>query len=174
LKGGDSLGYRFEYIGGAIKPDPHKVEKFLLFAVVGGKEIPFYQLKEASLVKPAPNSDKPEYISYNNVMKVFVSQQGFGIRRRFYSFYFSLQSAGNEVTIKPFSGDETGMYFKAIGRFLKNKDAAQLLDAQSDSRNYVAQQGMLPKEVLQKMIVVDRSAVRRNIRAVRIGKKPIT
>ena len=164
------LAYTFRYKGGVVKPGDHEVEKFLLFFVMEGQEIPFYQMQKESLLVRVKDTD-PEWQTANNVMKLFVGQQGFNVPRRFYSFFLRLEENAPLVTVKPFSLDRTGMFFQAQAKFLSNKDAIELIDEDSQSRKFVAKQGLLPLNVLRSMVTVDRTILRKGVRAMRIGQQ---
>jgi len=75
------------------------------------------------------------------------------------------------ITIRPFT-QKTNFYFKAKGHFLKKKEVLDLLDKESVSWSFMRKQEMLPLQTLRKMITIDRSEIRKNIRHVRLyGKK---
>jgi len=183
-----ALAYEFEFVGGVKKPTAHTNEKFLMFFVIGGKEIPMYQMLKDSLVcrlketdaafnQPygtviVPDADENKYATSNNIIKIFVGQQGFSVPKRYYSFYLRLrEDAAPMVTIQPFSGARTGMYFKGKANFLSNKQAAAILDDDAESKVFVVRQGLLPLNTLKQMVTINRTVMREGVRAVRIGGK---
>ena len=154
-----------------MKPSTHTNEKFLLFFLVSGEEIPFFQMVQNSLVERVL-PDVPEYTTHSPVAKLFVSQQGFGVPKRFYSFYFRFKDHTHpRVTIRPFSRNDTGMYFTGRISFLKKSEAMELLADGNQSKMYLRKQLMLPVEVLRSLITVDRDELREGLRHVRICRK---
>lgn len=171
------MAYRFEFSGGVCKPHVHQLEKFLLFFVVGGREVPLYQMVQEGVVARL-SRDTAEYQTSNNILKVFVMQSGFGIPKRYHSFYFRLMPEPHAlVTIKSFPavGRKTTcseFYFKGMGRFLNREQVLQLLsDANGDKRSlsFVKNQSPLPVDMLRAMVTVDRSTLKCGVRRVRIG-----
>lgn len=163
--------FKFEYNGGVAKPSQHTNEKFLLFCVVGGNEVPFYQMVQNSLILREV-ADMPKYSTNTKYGKLFVGQQGFGVQRRFYSFYFKFLEEGSPmITVKPFSLDDTGYYFRGRISFLKKSEAISVLAADNSSIPFLRSQVMLPLDVLRSMVTVDRSELKKGIRHVRIGRK---
>ena len=160
-----------EFVGGVAKPNFHMQVKFLLFFVVGGEEVPLYQMRQNGLVVK-PLEREALFTTSHNVVKIFTGQQGFNLPHRFFSFYFCvLQKGFPEVMVRPFPGaaEMTNFYFKARGRFLSKKDATALLAEGGDSRKFLERQVLLPTDTLRKMVTVDRSVIREGVRHVRIG-----
>jgi len=168
-----TTAFQFEYNGGVWKPTDHTTEKFLLFFVVGGKEISFHQAKKEGLVAEQSRGVQ-KYSTGLNIAKVFIGEQGFGIARRFHSFYLKLSTSQKQVvTIRSFSNREnqSQFYFKGTVNFLKNHEALELLDPDIPSARFVGQQRALPVDLLRDMVEVDKSAIRKGIRKVRIGRR---
>jgi hypothetical protein len=177
--------FTYEFNGGVDQPNIQNTVKFLLFFVVGGQEIPQYQMVQngqvTSGLADAVTMDrysrvvlaKPCYTTKHNVVKLFVRSSGDNLPNRFFSFYFRLAGQGApEVTIKPFPGCQMfNYYFKARGNFLTKNQALGLLSKDCPSRMYLKRQEMLSKETLRSMIKIDRSAEREGIRHLRIGKR---
>lgn len=188
------MSYDFTYKGGVLKKSRHLNEKFLLFFIVGGKEIPIYQMKENNLVwakgayparlspsgvsfpqstfVPTGTMEAGNYATASNVVKVFLSHSGFGQQSKYYSFYLKLLSgAGNVVTIVPFSGANSGFSFKATAKFLKKKEVMEVLSEESQSWSFLQRQKMLPIDILRSVVEIDKSHVRKGIRHIKVGKK---
>lgn len=166
------MSFDFRFKGGVVKPTEHTVEKFLLFIVVGGHELPMYQaLRDGLVIRP--DSMEPErYAMSGNVLKLFIAQQGFGVPKRFHSFYLRLvDDSAPMIKVMPFSVEKTGMYFLSSARFMDKQEVMTLLDASCESRSYVERQETLPLNLLRSMVLVDRSEQRKNVRMVRIGDK---
>lgn len=166
------MSYHFHFRGGVFKPNMHLTEKFMLFFVMGGEEVPFYKAVDTGLCVPT-DFGATEFTTNNNIVKIFVSRQGFGVSKQFYSFYFRIGEAGkgnNKVKIVPFTPGGTpgfhNYHFEAFGKFLKNTEAAELLDKESFSYKMVTKQGMLPLEVLRKLVTIDRTWARQGLRRV--------
>ncbi len=165
--------FSLEFQGGVAKPTPHTNEKFMLFFLVNGKEIPLYQMARDGLVVK-PEYENPKYLTNFNLCKVFVSQRGFGVQTRFYSFYvklFAEDSSAPIVTVRPFSLEKTGFFLRGKFAFLRTDQVLKSLSLDNESRKWVEKQGLLPINVLRSMVTVDRSEIKKGVRAVRIQKK---
>lgn len=171
------MAHEFEYNGGVCKPTGHTTEKFMLFFVVDGREMPMYQLQRDSLVQRV-SSVGNQYLTGMVVGKLFCGYQGYNIPRRFHSFYFRfVDGPGELVTIRPFSVADHGpksseFYFKAKIKFLMSQQVLGLLQPDADSRIFVERQSALPLDILHKMIQVERTAPK-DLRYVRIGKRKL-
>ncbi len=167
------MANEFEYSGGVTKPSTHTVEKFLLFFVVDGREVPMYQLERDTLVMKATTGGN-KYLTGLTVGKLFCGFQGFGVPRRFHSFYFRfVDGSAEKVTIRPFTVADKGpshseMFFSGKIRFLNRTQVLGLLQEGQESRHFVERQAALPLDVLHKMIQVERTEVK-DVRHVRIG-----
>jgi hypothetical protein len=162
--------FEFEYKGGAHKTSEHVNEKFMLFFIIGGKEVPIYQMmREGLVVKPEWNKDV--YQTEFRYAKLFVSQKGFGIPSRYYPFYIKMYSESTPyplVTVKPFSVDKTGFIFRAKCSFLQKDVVLEILEENNPSRKFLEMQEFLPLDTIRQMITVDRSQLKKNVRGVRI------
>ena len=164
--------YSFEFSGGTRKPDSHSLEKFLLFFLVGEKEIPFYQLVKDGLVYRAEDANPHKFITGQKIAKLFVAEQGFGRQKRYHSFYCELQeTACQEVTIRSFLPGSSPFFFKGGFRFMKKQEVLAMLPAGMESRSFIARQETLPLDLLRKMISVDHTEERKNVRFVMVGDK---
>lgn len=174
----------FFFCGGVSKATEHQLEKFLLFFVVGGQEVPMYQAVQNGLViqdlctpQHKPTSVEillgtQRYTTNLQALKLFVCEQGFGIQKRFHSFYFVFeQSTSPEITVKPFSLDKTGYYFRGRVKFLKKREAAVLLKEGTPSLQYLEKQQPMPVAVLERIVSVDRSKIKEGVRAIMVGRK---
>jgi len=162
--------FNFSYKGGVHKPDEHKHEKFFIFFLIGDKEIPLYQLLRDGLVQRREEGSE-NYVTAQEVVKVFTSRQGFGIQKFYHSFYMKLENSNiPSVTLFPFTGERggTGFYFKTKGIFLKRSQVLALLPEEAESRPYVERQEVLPIDLMNKMIVVNREEVRKKLRVIHI------
>jgi len=177
----------FEFVGGAVKPSITSNEKFLLWFIVGGNEIPLYQMQKMNLATidyEGPMaydgfSSTPigregflvgkKYRTEAQFIKIFVYRANIGEPTRYYSFYAQfMDEPAPMVTVKPFSVDHTGLYFKGRIRFLRTKEVLSLLSDTCKSRKFVKTQGILSTLLLKQMIKVDRSEMRKGVRAIRI------
>lgn len=164
------MSVRFKFNGGVAKPTFHQMEKFLLFFVVGGREVPLYQMLKNNLVVKLHEKDI-EYQTSNNIVKIFVMQSGYGIPKRYYSFYFRLVPPPSpRITIKSFS-EKSDFFFSGMGRFLKRQQILDLLTDESGSKRFVARQLPLPLDTLRNLVSVDRTEMRKGIRVIRLGGK---
>jgi len=178
----------FEYVGGTVKPSIASNEKFLLWFIVGGIEIPLYQMQKMNLATidyggPMSYSGYgstpmgregmivgKKYRTEAQYIKVFVYRAKIGDPTQYYSFYAQfLEEPAPVVTIKPFSIDHTGLYFKGRIRFLRTKEVLGLLSDTCQSKRFVRSQGVLATALLKQMIKVDRSDLRKGVRAIRIS-----
>ena len=168
------MAHSFQFYGGVAKPSLHVSEKFLMFFVVGGKEIPLYQMIRDGLVHRDPVKGGV-YHTGNNIAKIFTASQGFGIAKRYYSFYFRFRDSDVNpvVTIKGFAAE--GIHrlhnFKGTVTFLKKSEILSILDDESESRIFMERQRTLPVEMLRTLVEVDRSNLKKNIREIRIGRR---
>lgn len=167
------LGFRFEFKGGITKPDQWQTEKFMLFVVIGGVEVPLYQLVRDGLVEEV---SKHEYESSYDLFKVFMWSQdaSFGnANKRFYSFYVRLKLVSDDeaptVTIKPFGWDRVDFFFKAKCRFLKKSQILEELSNDSQSREFVKRQAPLPVQTIKELISVEEPDIKKGVRRIRIG-----
>lgn len=166
------MSFEFQFNGGVVRPTDHTNEKFLMFFLVGGEEVPFYQMVQNSLVlRKVP--DVPAYTTHTQYGKIFIGQQGFGVQRRFYSFYFKFVNDNTRpmINIHPFSGEELGLFFSGTISFLKKSEVYDLLSPANESRKYLKSQMMMPVDVLRSLVTVDRSALKKGVRHVRIKKR---
>ena len=160
----------FEYSGGVIKPGRHDVSKFMLFFVVNGQEIPLYQLVRDGIVM-RKHEGRNVYITGLQYAKIFTGHSGFGIRKRYHSFYFRLlEGEQNIVTINPFCEAIDTHYFKGPIRFLKNSEVEQLLAEENPSKRFIKYQEPLAVDTLHRMVTVERVKLR-DVRHVRIKTK---
>lgn len=165
----------FEFVGGNRKPTSQSIEKFQLFLLAGGKEVPLYQLlRDGVAMRKAETGNS--FVTGLTYGKLFVGQSGFGIPKRYHSFYFRFQEKGDIVTIRPFSFSENSpaplgdFYFKGVIKFLKKSEAAELLDEGSLSLKFLGYQEALPLDLIRRIISVERPKVVAP-RHVRIGRR---
>lgn len=177
---------QFKYVGGSRKPTDHTMEKFMLFFVVGGKEMSFHELKKLGYVShplgtdnkgPSPFANVDGLISYAasyttvyKYIKLFILEQGFGIRKRYVSFYFELSPAGNKIKIVPFTGEASPFSFEAVGRFLPKEEVKKIV-TNENSLFFYDRQPKWPREVLRKLITVDRTYLQKNMRKIIVLKQ---
>lgn len=175
--------YKFQFLGGVQSPQPgiqrtRTVEtKFMLFFLVGGEEVPHYQMTRSNLLFKDPGKEDG-YESLHPTVKLFISCRGFdrnGISL-LHSFFFRMEresGSHKSVLIRPFPESDAPFYFRANGGFLSNKEALELLDEKSISRAYLKRQSMLPVETLRKMITVSRAGMKKGLRHIRVpNQKP--
>ena len=164
-KGQQEDAMRFEFKGGATRTGPHQQEKFMLFFLIAGGEVPFYHMKKEGLVSQ-DGRVVHSFTTNADVVKIFVSKQGFGEPTLFFSFFLKIEETGYPiVSIKPFT-DKTDFYFRCKGHFLNKKETLKLLSKGSASWTFARKQEMLPTSTLRKMITIDKSELRKNVRHV--------
>lgn len=171
------MAFSFGYKGGVEKPDIHSTEKFLMFLVPGGMEIPLWEVEREGLVKRGDTALLTghggagfEYTTGINIVKIFLSRQGFGIPRQFHSIYLRLlDGPASEVTIRPFSYDQLNFFFRGQAEILTNKEALNILNPESPSRRFIATQPPLPVKVRDRIITIDRRKQKEGVRHIRIG-----
>lgn len=161
-----------------MKPTTHTVEKFLLFFVIDGKEVPVHQLRRDGLVQQAMDG-RDQYLTGLRVGKIFLAQQGFGIARRFHSFYFHFVEGSSEVvTIRCYGGDKVGLRLRGKIRFLNRQQVLEMLHPENESRPFVERQASMPLDVLRQLVTVERVQIK-DVRHIKIGRsktkrEPIT
>jgi hypothetical protein len=167
--------YTFDFYGGSIDRGGIK-EKFLLFFLVNGREVPIYQLAKSGVIQPAAASgDWSTYDCPFEHAKLFLFLQDptFGRARRLsYNFYLQFldrEAIAPKVQIVSFKQDSS-YFFKAKARFLKQSEVLPLLK-DNISRHFVKQQSALPKETLKSIITIDRTDLRRGVRHIRMKVK---
>lgn len=183
---------QFNYVGGSRKPTDHTIEKFMLFFVVGGKEMPFHELKKLGYVESVDTftstreSDRGEvrmisfkdivqkrsslYTTKHKYIKLFISEQGFGVRKRHTAFYFEISLTGNKIKITPFGGKSSPFSFEAIGRFLPKGEVKKIV-TDENSLFFYSRQPKLPKEVIHELITIDKTHLQKNMRKIIVLKQ---
>lgn len=164
--------FEFQYHGGIYKPSQHVLEKFMLFVLISGEEVSLYHMLRDGLVKESPDK-KRVFLSQFDVVKLFVSQQGFGIPKRYHSFYLQLKPlgiTGSKVTVLPFSLRKSQFHFMANARFLTKKQVLEYLPLESESKKFIAAQDMLPLAVLKDMIQVRKPDLKKGVRVIRFER----
>lgn len=169
--------FEFQYYGGIYKPSQHILEKFMLFVLVGGEEVSLYHMLRDGLIKESPDK-KRVFLSQFDTIKIFISQQGFGIPKRYHSFYLQLRTmgtpSGGKVTILPFSLHESQFHFMANAKFLTKKQILDYLPQESGSKKFLAAQGMLPLTLLKEMIQIRKPDLKKGVRVIRFERKQKT
>lgn len=175
--------YKFQFLGGVSSPNPgiqrtQALEtKFMLFFLVGGTEVPHYQMERSNLLFRDLGKEDG-YEALHPLVKIFISCRGFdrsGINR-IHSFFFRMEKEIDHVKsvlVRPFPESDAPFYFRAKGGFLSNKEALELLDEKSVSRAYLKRQKMLPVETLRKMITISRAGMKKGVRHIRIPKSEL-
>lgn len=162
--------FSFSFRGGVVKPSEHTSEKFLLFFLMGDQEVPMYtMLKEGFASRVEDGTDK--FVTTHNVCKLFVSQQGFGIQKRFHSFYIKMDSTAPTLEILPYAGRNLNFFFKAQAKIMERKEVLELLPNGLESKGFYERQEVLPLNLYERMVHIDRSALKKGVRQVQVGKK---
>jgi len=168
----------FEYCGGVAKHGEHTTEKFLLFFLVGGEELPLFVLERDGLMTrltgtTSYNNFMSSFYQTNlNVAKVFMSTSGFGVPKRFHSFYLQLHDSDAPKQVVTIKGMMSQSYFfRAKANFLKKSEVLKLLGKDNLSRKFLKRQPIPPVAFLRKIITIDKSEMRKGVRQIRIGRK---
>lgn len=174
------MAITFEYCGGVAKHGEHTTEKFLLFFLVGGEELPLFVLLE----RDGLMTRLTDTTSYNNgmssfsyqtnldIVKVFMSTSGFGVPKRFHSFYLQLHDSDAPKQVVTIRGIMSQNYFfRAKANFLKKSEVLKLLGRDNLSRKFLKKQPIPPVAFLRKIITIDKSEMRKGVRQIRIGRK---
>ena len=129
--------YNFSYSGGSRKSEANISEKFLLFAVVNGRETPFYSLRKNEIVTKI---DEKQYQCPYQTWKLFVHRSGFGVQTQYRSFYLKLLSDDKHITkISPFSINPD-WWFRGYFKLLTRTEVLSILNPQEDSYRFIQQQ----------------------------------
>lgn len=163
------MNFEFEFNGGVRKPGTHETEKFLAFFVVGGKELPMYQLIRDNLILRSED-DPHKYFTGCNILKVFIGHQGFGVQRRYYSFYMQMTEEHRPTVRLQSVVERSPYYFSGKVHFLKKNQIVELLNPDQPSLQYLNRQAIIPVEVIRSLISVDRTSMKKGVRHVRVGK----
>lgn len=177
----------FFYQGGAVKPTEHTLEKFLLFFLVNNMEVPLSIMLREGLVHRSDEHHQ-RYTTSFDIGKVFMGFQGFGLSKFYHSFYFQLRDVGPRVQIHPYTtasqlasqaikraGGRTSIFmFSAVASFLRKEEVLPLL-FDNVSRGFLERQNPLASDLLNRLLTVDRTEEKRDVRKIRIGRvnKPI-
>lgn len=156
-------------------------EKFLIFFIVKGREVPLYALVKSGIIKENGagfyDKEKTSVVVYRYQTpfregKIFMSESGFGVNRNL-SLYFSLlpEEKSPEVTIRGIGQQQTSNPFMFISHlhFLKPSEALELLDPSEQAVYFIKQQmkRALPVELIKSLITVDRSYLTKGVRKIR-------
>ena len=164
------MAHQFLLRQGVVKPTSHSTEKFLMFFVLGGDEIPFYRVQKEGLVTPAAHADPWAFNTNLNVAKIFIGQSGFNIPSRYHSFYIQFRDPpAPMVTVKSFGGDDTIFTFEGRIRFLEDKEVLELLNKDCSSYRFIGKQSRLPPAILKELVTVDKTEQRKGVRHIRLG-----
>lgn len=161
--------YLFSYCGGVVKLSEHVNEKFLLFFLIGDKEIPLYQMLRDGLAQRV-DSGGSEYLTKYDCCKLFVCKQGFGMAKQYHSFYILLGESYPTMTILPISGEQIGFSFKAKSKIMTREEVLKRLPDGMESKKFFIRQEVLPVNVMQKMVFIDRSELKSGVRHIKVGK----
>lgn len=194
--------------GTGTNPSTRSAEKFLLFLVIDGQEIPFFQCRRSGVVDEVWSvaDDKPEigtgrtrksnpeyYLTHDTIWsrhhtnglystpatygKLFVSQSGFGVPKRYQSFYFKFMEPPHPpVNVTTFANADANavptLFFRGRISFLSSKEVHKLLPAESDSLKYYANQAKLAADSIRSIIKVDRAeqTANLNVRVLKIRR----
>lgn len=178
------MAYPFSWVGGTHKEGEHQTFKFFLFAMVEDqdpKEIIYFEAAKRHIfrkVEEDPSSAEKRatpfrtpYLSLVPTVKIFMGQQGFGIRKSYFSFFFQFtRNEGKIVTINPFGSELSNYSFQAKGRFLSTGEIKELVGEDSESYKYYCKQTYLSKTELSGYVslsslpTLDKPGPVRNIR----------
>ena len=193
------------------KKDPvaESSEKLLLFLVLEGEEIPYFQCVRSQAVKEVFSLDdnRPElglgrtrrsnpeyYLTHDEIWnyhhrshlystaatygKLFVSQSGFGVPKRWQAFYFKFMEPPHPpVNLMPFGNANSTktpqLFFRGRISFLKPQDVYALFPEDAQPLKFYANQPKLAADVIRSIIKVDRAeqTANLNVRVLKIGSK---
>lgn len=169
------MSYHFKFKGGVNKPTTQSTEKFFIFFVIGGEEIPLHTMLREGLVWRKQDDMgfdvQDQYVTGANVAKIFTSAIAFGEPKRFHSFYIRFVDDNPPVTIIGFGERSKSHCFEGHISFLKNSEIMAILGEDNPSRRFVSMQKTLPVDTLRRLITVDRSALKKGVRHIRIGAR---
>lgn len=168
--------FNFEYNGGVSKPDPHSIEKLMLFFIVNGREVSFYTLLKNHIINT--NSKDNSYSTLLEYGKVFLSVSGFGIRKQYASVYFRLTELPCKViNVVPFpipsikEPVDKKMYFSAPCSLLsKNSVKSSNILTDVTALEFLERQPLLTVKELKSIVTVDLSAIREKVRKIKLIK----
>lgn len=146
------------------------MDKFLLFLIINGEEIPFYYALKNNLIKHIPDRHNSFlYDSSVDLIKIFITQRGFNCRPLRKTFFVQLVSNKPLIKINSFSGTMNG-FFDAEGKLLTREEGAGLLKNEVTLK-YLQTEPKLSLEALKAIVKIDRSNLRKGLRHIRIGGK---
>lgn len=179
------MGYTFYLNSGSRKPSDTTLEKFFMFFVIGGKEKSFYEMKKLGMVSPSGPSNqyngititgdfdvfRDTYTTNIQIVKIFISVQGFGIQKRYVAFYLQLLAPpAKKIKIIPFhlkGAPASPFYFEAYARIVPKREIEKYI-TDVKTLEFLNRQPVLPKEILRSLISIDKEALRTNVRKIRM------
>lgn len=164
------MSYRFSWKGGTYKQKSTEVYKFYLFAMLEEEELIYFDAKRKGVFYDAPIEDgTAELISVVPEVKVFMAQQGFGLRKSYYSFFFRFERIGGKViTIKPFGPNPDSYMFRGRGRFMDSDEIKDRVGADSKTYSYYTYQAYLSKAELRRHVMVETESTVGEVGQVRM------
>lgn len=164
------MEFQFRAKFGIDKPHIQVTEKFLIFFVVGGKEISMWDMIKNNLVVREYDSHVVDlYSTSHQFVKVFVGEHGQDLPSRHFSFYLKLTTEGQTVRIVPYMKG-LKMYFEAKANFLRKSKTLELLEKGSTSWKFCKTQTIPPKNVLRSLVSINKSSKREGVRVVQLGR----
>lgn len=173
--------HRFWYNGGSYSVgDNLENYKFHLFAVLEDKEHIFFEALKQGIISrghDSPDEVKDSYTSGASVyvcrtpeVKIFLSSQGFGVRKAYYTFFFRFdRNSGRVLTILPFGPNTKNYVFRGRGRFMTRDEIMARFPETSDTRKYYERQTYLSTAELRNYVkVTDIEEAPISVRVVRV------
>ena len=153
--------YQFSFNGGSKKGDLQS-EKFMLFALINGREIPYYSLRKNNLVS---KTGEKQYQSPYQDWKLFSHITNFGDKPDYHSWYLRLVNDGPLVKISPLSQSQD-WWFTSRFRVLK-KDAVLGLLLPSEPSFKFVEGGSMDHSPYRHLLAVQKEVVK-GVRQIRI------
>jgi len=145
-----------------------------LFFVVGGEEVPFYQMEKEGMVVPIFKKVKG-FATNIKVAKIYTATQGFGIQKKTASFYIEFRKGAHaSVIISTFNNDKNiTPKFELRGKFsfLKKSTFLSLLKKESTAHYWAKRAPSYTKEMLEEIITIDYSEIRKGVRKIRLKRR---
>lgn len=160
--------FEFGFSGGASKyPSDRVASKFLLFHLIPdintGKideKIFFQALRDGSILDCTDQKSKTKNYTTNfPLFKLFSLAEGFGVRKSYFSLYFSIDPNEKLIRFTPICSLDKEHFFLGRVKFLTSEEVTAISDITSISYSFYKKQQPLSRSVLNRIISIEDSKI---------------
>lgn len=164
------MSFHLAFKGGTDKRDDATFKFFCFFRIEEGREVSevmLYRAEKRGIITRAAELDLqedelvgvPHYSALVPDVKIFASSAGFGVQKRYYSYFIRLDATSPKIiTIRPF-GLKYGQAFRARGRFLTPAEVKEMYGEDSETYQFYTRQTYLSKYELQDYVTIENVGV---------------